>query len=211
MLTLYSYYRSSAAYRVRIALNLKGLDYSQIAVDLVAGEQQQPDYRQVNPQGLVPFLSLNGRSGIAQSLAIIEWLEEQYPQPALLPGDSIERARTRALSGTIACDIHPLNNLRVQRYLINDMNCSEQQKLQWYHHWIKSGFDSLEATVEATPFALGEQATLVDVMLVPQVYNALRFQTPMDDYPNIMKVYHHCLDQPAFFQASPEQQPDAPQ
>ena len=217
MLTLYTYFRSSAAYRVRIALGLKGLPYDSHAVHLVkdGGQQHTSAYRDLNPQALVPSLQTeDGTATLTQSLAIMEYLEEAYPQaPALLPADLVGRARVRALAQVVACEIHPLNNLRVLRYLTQEMGLSSTQKDAWYAHWIALGLGALEemlATSSATGrFCHGDQPTLADCCLVPQVFNARRFDCPMDGYPTIARIVAACEQLPAFEQAAPEQQPDA--
>ncbi len=211
---LYDYYRSSASYRVRIALNLKGLPYEQVAVNLREGQQYQQVYLQDHPQGLVPALQVEGVEQITQSLAILEWLEETYPAPPLLPADSWRRAQVRSLMLQVAADIHPLNNLRVLQYLTGPLACSQATKEQWIHHWIQVGFSALEKHFEKQqlaigPFCDGADVTLADVCLIPQVYNALRFSVPMHPYPHIIAIYEHCLTLPAFDAAAPEHQPDA--
>ncbi len=208
MLQLYSYFRSSAAYRVRIALNLKSVEYEQIGVNLVKAEQRGPEYLALNPQGLVPSLRLEDGTVLTQSGAMLEWLEETYPQPRLYPADPIERARCRALCSAIACDIHPLNNLRVLKYLSGELGVSDEQKTTWYQHWIALGFDSLEGQLSGSPYALGDSPTMADVYLIPQVYNALRFKQDMSGYPRIQATYQACNELAAFQAAAPEAQPD---
>lgn len=214
MPTLYSYFRSSAAYRVRIALNLKGIDYDTVPVHLVrdGGEQLKPAYRALNVNGLVPTY-VDGDVNIHQSLAIIEYLEETHPTPALLPADPAARAQVRALALDIAADIHPIDNLRVLRYLKHDLGVSEEQKNAWYVHWIVEGFKALEARLAARPphggFMFGDTPTLADCCLVPQVYNANRFKVDMTPFPRIAAVNAHCLTLDAFRRATPEAQPDA--
>jgi len=208
---LYSYYRSSAAYRVRIALNLKGIDYQLQALNLLTGEEKQAPYTELNPQGLVPILEHDGRQ-ISQSMAILEYLEERYPDPRLLPRDASERAWVRALANIVACDIHPVNNLRILKYLAQELGVEEKQKLEWYRHWVEQGFDALETHLLGTSnqqFCFGETPGLADVLLVPQVYNARRFEVDMDRYPVIAAIEQHCLSLPAFDRAVPENQPDA--
>ncbi len=217
---LHSYFRSSAAYRVRIALNLKRLDHSIVPVHLLrdGGGQRQAAYRALNPQGLVPVLE-DGPLALAQSLAILEYLDETHPQPALLPADPPGRARVRAIALAIACEIHPLNNLRVLRYLQHDLGVAEPSRTAWYHHWIRDGFDALErqlafewrleAGFPAPRYCHGDSPTLADCCLVPQVFNALRFEVPVTDYPTIMRIYTHCLQLEAFQRAAPESQPDS--
>ena len=213
MTTLYGYFRSSAAYRVRIALNLKGLDYDQIPVNLVKGEQRGDDHLMRNPQGLVPSLVLDDSSVINQSLAICEYLDEVHPEPALLPINALERARVRALAQSVACEIHPLNNLRILKYLVREMGADEAAKLAWYHHWIAEGFTALEATLSNAPssgdFCHGDTPTLADICLIPQVYNAERFECDLSAYPTIQRIAANCRSLPAFEKAAPEVQPDA--
>lgn len=214
MSTLYSYFRSSAAYRVRIALNLKGLDYDTAPVHLVrdGGEQLKPAYRALNVNGLVPTF-IDGDANIHQSLAIIEYLEDVHPTPALLPADPVARAQVRALALDIAADIHPIDNLRVLRYLKHDLGVSEAQKNDWYVHWIVEGFKALEARLasQSSPgkFVFGDTPTLADCCLVPQVYNANRFTVDMTPFPRIAAVNAHCQTLDAFRRAAPEAQPDA--
>lgn len=210
MLRLYSYFRSSAAYRVRIALNLKQLEHEIVAVNLVRGEQRGEAYRALNPQALVPALQLPDGRLLTQSGAILEWLEESFPAPALLPADAFERARVRAFCQAIACDIHPLNNLRVLGYLGENLGADEAARTTWYHHWLRQGFDALERTVGSGSFCFGEAPTLADVLLVPQVYNALRFRLDMASYPRLAAIAAHAGAQPAFRAAHPDAQPDAP-
>ena len=198
---LYDYYRSSSSYRVRIALQLKQLDYSIIAVNLTKDEQHAPSYQQQNPQGFVPTLVIDGQP-LTQSLAIIEYLEECYPTPSLLPKSPLEKAKVRALALTIACDIHPLNNLRVLNTLRNDWHADATQVLDWYHHWLKEGFDAIETALANYPrkklFCYAEQPTLADICLIPQVYNAKRFEFSLAPYPIIQDINDHCLTLPAF-------------
>jgi maleylpyruvate isomerase len=208
---LYSYHRSSAAYRVRIALNLKGLDYDYVPVNLLQGEQRGDAYLARNPLGLVPALESDDGDLLTQSVAILEWLEETCPEPALLPVDPLQRARVRAVVNTIACDIHPLNNLAVLKHLRNDLQATEEQVSQWYCTWVQRGFGAIEQTLAANPdaFCCGDQPTLADVCLVPQVFNANRFEVPMTAYPNIRRVTHTCNALAAFARAAPSEQPDA--
>ncbi|MBB3167576.1 maleylacetoacetate isomerase [Simiduia aestuariiviva] len=208
---LYGYFRSSAAYRVRIALNLKGIAAEQVPVSLIKGEQQQATYTALNPQGLVPALATE-QGLLTQSLAIIEYLESQHPTPALLPGDAWQQAQIRAFALALACDIHPLNNLRVLKYLTGDLALEDTQKNQWYAHWIQTGFAALESqlTQTAGAFCFGDSPTLADVCLVPQVYNAKRFNVDLSAFPKVQAIAEHCNTLPAFIDASPEQQPDAP-
>ncbi|MDJ0917327.1 MAG: maleylacetoacetate isomerase [Woeseiaceae bacterium] len=212
MATLYSYWRSSAAYRVRIALNLKGIKYDLVSVDLKPGtaEHHAEDYALRNPQKLVPFFE-DDRVTIGQSMAILEYLEERYPEPPLLPLDPQLRGEVRSVCQHIACDVHPLNNLGVLLYLSEELGISDAQRDQWYAHWIHRVFDSIEPITErhAGPYVFGEQLTLADVLLVPQVYNAQRFNVPLDNYPGIVWVTDYCNRHAAFDQAKPESQPDA--
>lgn len=207
MMELYSYFRSSAAYRVRIALNLKCVEHRLVATNLLEGKHRSADYLAVNPQGLVPALKLPDGQIITQSPAILEWLEEQFPTPPLYPQDPVARAQVRAMAFTIACDIHPIDNLRVLQYLKNELEVNEEQKNAWYHHWIILGFSALEPQIKG-PYSCGEIFTMADVYLIPQVYNALRFGLPMEDFPNIQAAYENCNKHPAFRDAHPDQQPD---
>ncbi len=222
---LYSYFRSSAAYRVRIVLNLKQLDYTIVPIHLVrnGGAQYSPAYLAINPQGLVPSLDVTAQSLgsedqqhrseiITQSSAMIEYLEEAFPQPALLPINLTERAYVRTLTQIIACDMHPINNLRVLRYLEGHFDCDDTENLRWYHHWLTNGFSAIETLLinkGSNHYCYGEQITLADAYLIPQVYNALRFKFDMTSYPAVNRIYQHCIQLPAFFDAAPEQQPDA--
>ncbi len=211
---LYTYFRSSAAYRVRIALNLKGLSYEAVPVHLLkeGGQQRQEEYRQINPSGLVPALQ-DDRITLTQSMAIIEYLDERYPAVPLMPQDAPGRGRVRELAQIIACDIHPLNNLRVLRHLVHELKLTEDQKNAWIRHWISEGLASLEAHLArdpaAGPFCHGNSPTIADCFLVPQVFNAERFAIDMAAYPNISRIYALCVDMPAFANAHPSQQPDA--
>ena len=208
---LYSYFRSSAAYRVRIALNLKGIPYETVPIHLIkdGGHNKRPEYRAVNPQMRVPALALDDGEVLTQSLAIIEYLDETHPQPPLLPRDPVERAKVRAFAQVIACDIHPLNNLGPLRYLKNELG-QEQAKIDaWYHHWMLEGFEALEAMIRPGPYAFGADVTLADICLVPQVANARRLKVPLDRFPKIVAVDAACLKLPAFDKARPENQPDA--
>lgn len=208
MLKLYDYFRSSACFRVRIALNLKGLDYQAIPVHLVnnGGEQFSDEYRKINPQSLVPSLQADDKI-LTQSLAIIEYLDEIHPTPALLPASPYEKSLTRAFALTIAADIHPLNNLRVLKYLTHEFKLSEEQKTQWYQHWIAKGLSGLEAQLTTQQlsghFCYGNQPTLADICLVPQLYNARRFACNLDAYPSLVRIDAHCQQHPAFKNAWP--------
>jgi maleylpyruvate isomerase len=208
---LYSFFRSSAAYRVRIALNLKGINFETAPVHLVkdGGHNKLPEFRAVNPQMRVPVLATPDGEVLIQSLAIIEYLEETHPQPPLLPKDPIARARVRALAELIACDIHPLNNTSPLRYLKNTMNQEQSAIDAWYHHWIITGFEALEQLVTAAPYCCGSEVTIADVCLVPQVNNARRLKVPLERFPKIVAIDRACLALPAFNRARPENQPDA--
>ncbi len=207
---LYTYFRSSAAYRVRIALNLKGLTPEQRAIHLTkdGGEQHQPGFRALNPQGFVPALEVDG-TVLGQSLAIIEYLDETHPEPPLLPGTALERARIRAFALAIACDIHPLNNLRVLRHLKRALG--QEDTDGWSRHWIEEGFAALEAQAKATAgaFCFGDRPTLADVCLVPQMTNARRVHTDLTPYPTLLRIDTHCRTLEPFAAAAPERQPDA--
>jgi maleylacetoacetate isomerase len=211
-LKLYSYFRSSAAYRARIALNLKGLAYDYVPVHLRKDEQRADAYRALNPQALVPAL-VDERGTFVQSLAIIEYLEERYPQPPLLPKSAEARARVRAIALAIACDIHPLDNLRVLQYLTRSLDVTEEEKDTWYRHWIDLGLTALESQIAADPatgdFCHGATPTLADVCLVPQLANARRAAIPLDAYPTLVQIESACLALPAFVAAAPSRQPDA--
>ena len=208
---LYSFFRSSAAYRTRIALNLKGLAYETIAIHLSrdGGRQSTPEFRAVNPQMRVPALALDDGTVLTQSLAIIEYLDETWPEPPLLPRDAVARAQVRAAAQLIACDIHPLNNTSSVNYLKNTLGHGQDEIDVWYASWIRTGFAALEAVLRPGPYAFGAQVTLADLCLVPQVYNARRFKVPLDAFPNIMSVDAACRALPAFDRARPENQPDA--
>lgn len=208
---LYTFFRSSAAYRVRIALNLKGIDYSMIPVHLSkdGGQHRRPDYRAVNPQMRVPSLQLGGGQVLTQSLAIIDYLEETHPEPSLLPADALLRAKVRAVAQIIACDIHPLNNSGTLAYLRETLGQDQAALDAWYAHWITAGFEAIEALLPPGSFAFGEFVSLADVCLVPQVYNARRFKVPLDPFPKIVTACAACERLPAFERAKPENQPDA--
>ncbi|MBN8531129.1 MAG: maleylacetoacetate isomerase [Alphaproteobacteria bacterium] len=210
---LYSYYRSSASYRLRIALALKGLPYDTEPINLLKREEHEATYRAINPQMLVPSLALDDGTVLTQSLSIMEYLEEVYPNPPLLPADSLGRARVRALALAVACEIHPLNVPRVLNHLVAEFSCTDEAKNRWMARWISEGFAAIE-TLLAHPatgaFCHGNMPTLADCLLIPQVFNALRFQVAMDPYPAIRRIYDHALAHPAFLAASPENQPDTP-
>ena len=215
-LTLYSYFRSSAAYRVRIALNLKGIKHDYCFVNLIKehSEQHTPAYREINPQELVPAVQTERGDVLTQSLAIIEYLEERHPEPSLLPGPAMQRAKNRAFAQAICCDIHPLNNLRVLNYLRETLNADEGQISAWYQQWITAGFSALEEQLHHSshnaPFCFGGTPTLADVCLIPQIYNAHRFNIDMSAFGTLDKIYNHCLTLEAFQRASPDNQPDNP-
>lgn len=210
-LRLYSFYRSSASYRVRIALELKSLAYEYVAVDLLANEQGHKDYRAKNPEGLVPLLE-DGTQAISQSAAIIEYLEEKYPAHALLPESAQDRARVRALSQMIACDIHPLNNLKVLRYLIGPMGVSRENKDLWYRHWIEEGLSQVEKRLgdgKSGMFCQGDTPGMADCFLIPQIANALRMGCDLSAMPRANEIYERCLGLLAFQRADPKACPDS--
>jgi maleylacetoacetate isomerase len=208
---LYSYFRSSAAYRTRIALNLKGLPYEMESIHLTkgGGRQHTPEFRAVNPQRRVPALAIDGGDVLIQSLAIIEYLDETHPEPPLLPADPAERAHVRALAQIIACDIHPLNNTSPLFYLKTQLKHDQETINAWYAHWVTVGFEAVEALLRHGPYAFGAQPGLADICLVPQVANARRFNVPLDRFPKIVAVEAACMRLPAFDKARPENQPDA--
>jgi maleylacetoacetate isomerase len=207
---LYSYWRSSAAYRVRIALNIKGLDYQYIGVNLLNQEHKSADYLAVNPAGLVPALILDDGRCLYQSTAIIQWLEAEYPHPALLPADNYQRARALGMASTVACEIHPLNNMGVLNHLQAQFGADAEQKTSWMHSWLKRGFSSLEAEVDAGPYCVGDSVTMADILLVPMVYNALRFNYDLaGKHPRLHAVWQACNQLTAFIDAQPERQTDA--
>lgn len=207
---LHGYWRSGTSYRARIALNLKGLEYAQRTLDLRKGEQQSASYRSLNPQGLVPALEVDGIV-LTQSVAILEWLEERYPDPPLLPNDRADRAIVRSMCGIIACDIHPLNNLRVLKHLKHDLGASQEQMDAWAQGWITAGFQALEQMIarHGGGFAFGDTPTLADCHLVPQVYSAERFNADLSSFPAIRAVAEKARGLPAFIKAEPSRQPDA--
>ena len=208
---LYTYFRSSAAYRVRIALNLKGLSAEMIPIHLQkeGGLNKKPEYRAVNPQMRVPALRLDSGELLTQSLAIIEYLDEVVPEPPLLPRDPVDRAKVRSIAQLIACDIHPLNNVSALRYLKNELGQDQAKIDRWYHHWILEGFDAMEVMVRPAPYAFGSAVTLADICLVPQVYNARRLKTPLERFPKLVAIDAACAKLAAFERARPENQPDA--
>ena len=209
---LHNYFRSSASFRVRIALALKGLAYDYLPVHLARNEQLEPGYAALAPSRLVPVLT-DGDARLSQSLAIIEYLDETHPEPPLLPADALGRARVRALALDIACEIHPLNNLRVLRYLVRDLSVSEDAKNVWYRHWVESGLEAVERQLDGHPstgrFCHGDAPTLADCVLVPQIFNAQRFDCRLDAVPTVMRVFDACMQLPAFDAAQPSRCPDA--
>jgi len=212
-LKLYTYFRSSAAFRVRIALNLKGLDYEPVFVHLPKGAHRQPQYAEVNPQALVPALELDDGTRLNQSLAIVEYLETVRPQPPLLPEAPLERARVRSLALLVACEIHPLNNLRVLQHLKRALGQGEAQIQSWYQHWIAEGLGKFEADLaHGRPrgrFCHGDAPGLADCCLVPQIFNAKRYDCDLAPYPNTVRVFDACMQLEAFDRAQPAKQPDA--
>ncbi|TMN72632.1 maleylacetoacetate isomerase [Pseudoalteromonas sp. S1727] len=206
---LYTYFRSSAAYRVRIALNLKEIEHQLVTVNLLKSEQQSEQYLDKNPQGLLPALETD-QGVLAQSMAILEYLEETYPQIPLLFGDAWQKAQIRNLCYAIACDIHPIDNLRVLKYLSNELGVDDDAKNAWYRHWVEVGFEKLERLLDSdNDFCVGDKPSLADVCLVPQVFNAYRFNVDMTAYPKIAAIYERCNKLDAFIDAAPQNQPDA--
>jgi maleylacetoacetate isomerase len=203
----YDYYRSSAAYRVRIALNLKGVDYETRPVNLLESEQKADDYRALNPQGLVPMLEIDGHR-LTQSLAIITYLAQRFPEPPIIPADPAQAAHVRAMALSIACDIHPLNNLRVLKYLKGELGQPQEAVDGWYAHWITEGLNALEATAKprAGQFLFGDQPTVADICLVPQLYNARRFNVPLGDWPTLLRAEENANAIEAFAAAHPDRQ-----
>jgi maleylacetoacetate isomerase len=208
---LHDYYRSSAAYRVRIALNLKGVDYESRRVNLVEGEQKNAAFRALNPQGFVPMLEIDDHR-LTQSLAIIDYLDHRMCEPPFVPEDATDRAHVLALALTIACDIHPLNNLRVLKYLGAQLQQEQDSRDRWYRHWVTEGFEALEATAKnrAGSFLFGNSPTLADICLVPQMYNARRFDVPLDQYPTLIRADASANALPAFANAHPDKQEQVP-
>lgn len=211
---LHNYFRSSASYRVRIALHLKGLAYEYVTVHLTraGGQQFASEFRALNPQALVPVLT-DGPDTLTQSLAILEYLEETHPQPPLLPKAAVERARVRALALTIACEVHPLNNLRVLNYLSTKLGASDSAKTEWYRHWVDHGLAALESNLTQSPFTgrfcHGDMPGLADCCLIPQLFNARRFGCDLSSYPTLLAIEARCQELSAFLDAAPGQQPDA--
>ena len=207
---LYNYFRSSASYRVRIALALKGLDYDYKPVSLVKNEHLAESYASVSASRLVPLLK-DGEHFVTQSLAIIEYLDETHPEPPLLPADALGRARVRSLALDIACEIHPVNNLRVLRYLVGPMKVAEEDKNRWYQHWVETGLEVVEQRLATSPtrYCHGDTPTLADCVLVPQIFNAQRFDCRLDHVPNVMRVFEACMQLDAFSKTQPSACPDA--
>jgi maleylacetoacetate isomerase len=202
---LFDYFRSSASYRVRIALNLKGLDYESVPLNLLEGGQKGADYRAINPQGLIPALEIDGLV-LTQSLAIVDYLDSTRPEPPLLPNDPADAAHVRALALAVACDIHPLNNLRVLKYLSGPLGQPQEARDSWYRHWVSEGLEALEALAAARAgrFLFGDSPTLADICLVPQLFNARRFEVPLDDYPTLVRADSEANRLQAFAAAHPD-------
>jgi maleylacetoacetate isomerase len=211
MIKLHNYFRSSASFRVRIALNLKDLDFEYLPVHLARGDQKLAAYTAISPDGLVPLMEIDGVK-LTQSLAIMEYLDETHPTPALLPADALGKARVRAVSQSIACEIHPLNNLRILKYLTKEMAVSEAAKNAWYVHWCRTGLEAFErqlALLPSSTYCYGDTPTMADCCLVPQIFNARRFDTPLDGLPRTMAAFDACMALPAFDMAQPKNCPDA--
>jgi maleylacetoacetate isomerase len=209
---LYNYFRSSASFRVRIALELKGVAYEYVPVHLPSGAHKQADYAAISPSLLVPSLQLDSGERLEQSMAIIEYLDETHPQPALLPRDALARARVRALAQLVACEIHPLNNLRVLKYLTRELKVEDAAKDQWYRHWVRDGLEAFERELAQLPpgkFCFGDTPTLADCCLVPQVFNGKRFNVSFDGLTRTMAAFDACMALPAFQRAQPSSCPDA--
>jgi maleylacetoacetate isomerase len=214
---LYNYFRSSASFRVRIALQIKGLSYDYLPVHLARGDHKLPAYADISADGLVPLLEMEGAEAdagqrLSQSMAIIEYLDELHPEPALLPATALERARVRALAQSIACEIHPLNNLRVLKYLVKELKVDEEAKNTWYRHWVRAGLESFERQLAALPeskFCYGQSPTLADCCLVPQIFNGQRFNVNFDGLPRTMAAFDACMKLESFQKAAPAACPDA--
>jgi maleylacetoacetate isomerase len=207
---LYSFFNSSTSFRVRIALALKGLDYEYAGVNLRSGEQGGQDYRSLSPAGIVPTL-IDGDVRLTQSMAIIDYLDNRHPEPRLIPQDALQRARVLEIAQTIACEIHPINNLRVLKYLTGTLGVDEAAKSAWYKHWVNAGLSAVEALLQAAPsgaYCVGDSPTLADCCLVPQVANAQRMGCDLSKFSRVRAVYDHCMAQPAFIAAAPQNQPD---
>ncbi len=208
---LYNYFRSSASFRVRIALELKGLSYDYVSVHLIKGEHKEPAYAAVSPTLLIPVLATDAGDRLDQSMAIIEYLDETHPQPALLPSDAVGRAKVRALAQLVACEIHPLNNLRVLKYLANELKLDEDTRNQWYRHWVREGLEAFErqlALLPASAYCFGDTPTLADCCLVPQIFNGRRVNTSFDGLTRTMAAFDACMALPAFQKAQPTSCPD---
>jgi maleylacetoacetate isomerase len=208
---LYNYFRSSASFRVRIALELKGLPYEYVPVHLAKGEQKRDSYTSLSPTGLVPTLATDSGERLGQSMAIMEYLDETHPEPPLLPRDPLGRARVRALAQLVACDIHPLNNLRVLKYLVNDLKLDEEQKNTWYRHWVRIGLEAFERELAQLPpstYSYGDTPTLADCCLVPQIFNGRRVNTNYDGLTRTMAAFDACMKLPAFQKGQPSSCPD---
>lgn len=208
---LYNYFRSSASFRVRIAMALKGLSYEYVPVHLARGDHKLPAYADIAAEGLVPLLELDDGTRLTQSMAIIEYLDETHPEPPLLPPDALGRARVRALSQIVACEIHPINNLRVLKYLVRELKVEEEPKNTWYRHWVRSGLEVFEKQLAAGPtgrYCHGDTPTLADCLLVPQIFNGQRFNVSFDGLTHTMRVFDACMAHPAFQAAEPKACPD---
>ena len=208
---LYNYFRSSASFRVRIAMALKGLPYEYVPVHLARGDHKLPAFADIAAEGLVPLLELDDGTRLTQSMAIIEYLDETHPEPALLPADALGRARVRALSQIVACEIHPINNLRVLKYLARELKVEEEPKNTWYRHWVRTGLEAFEKQLAAGPtgrFCHGDTPTLADCVLVPQIFNGQRFNVSFDGLAHTMRVFDACMAHPAFQAAEPKACPD---
>ncbi|MEK9900846.1 MAG: maleylacetoacetate isomerase [Rhodospirillaceae bacterium] len=212
---LFSYWRSLAAFRVRIALNLKGQPYDVVSTDLLKGEQFAPEYLKINPQGVVPALVMDDGNTLTQSMAILEYLDETYPEPALMPADALARARVRSLCMILVADMHPLVVPRIRKYITQDMGHSEEELGAWIGNWTKKGLEAVESHLSegghSGKYCEGDQVTLADLCLVPQVGAAMLFKIPLDDFPNCVRVFKACMENPAFFDARPQAQPDFPE